>query len=91
MPQLKKVVLAMGDRLIYRDTFEEAGADLAGSPVLTAPTTGAVKSGLAAAPAATGKDLPALAERLSRLREQAEELARELRELESLEKQTRKQ
>jgi len=91
MPQLKKVVLAMGDRLIYRDTFEEARADLAGSPALTAPTTGVVKSGLAAAPAATGKDLPALAERLSRLREQAEELARELRELESLEKQTRKQ
>ena len=24
MPQLKKVVLAMGDRLVYRDTFEEA-------------------------------------------------------------------
>ena len=24
MPQLKKVVLAMGDRLIYRDTFDEA-------------------------------------------------------------------
>ena len=28
MPQLKKVVLAMGDRLIYRDTFEQALAEL---------------------------------------------------------------
>ena len=32
MPQLKKVVLAMGDRLIYRDTFDEALADLTGAP-----------------------------------------------------------
>ena len=28
MPQIKKVVLAIGDRLIYRDTFGEALADL---------------------------------------------------------------
>jgi uncharacterized membrane protein (UPF0182 family) len=28
MPQLKKVVLAMGNRLIYRDTYEEAVAEL---------------------------------------------------------------
>ena len=28
MPQLKKVVLAMGNTLIYRDTYEEALADL---------------------------------------------------------------
>ena len=31
MPQLKKVVLAMGDRLIYRDTFDQALADLTAS------------------------------------------------------------
>jgi hypothetical protein len=30
MPQLKKVVIAMGDRLIYRDTYEQALAELAG-------------------------------------------------------------
>ena len=30
MPQLKKVVLAMGDRLIYRDTFDQALAELTG-------------------------------------------------------------
>jgi uncharacterized membrane protein (UPF0182 family) len=29
MPQLKKVVLAMGNKLIYRDTYEEALAELA--------------------------------------------------------------
>jgi uncharacterized membrane protein (UPF0182 family) len=33
MPQLKKVVLAMGDRLIYRDTFDEALADLTSAPM----------------------------------------------------------
>ena len=32
MPQLKKVVLAMGNRLIYRDTFEEALAELTVGP-----------------------------------------------------------
>ena len=31
MPQLKKVVLAVGNRLIYRDTYEEALAELAGA------------------------------------------------------------
>src|ERR1700719_1164422 len=33
MPQLKKVVLAVGDRLIYRDTFDEAITELTGSSV----------------------------------------------------------
>jgi uncharacterized membrane protein (UPF0182 family) len=32
MLQLKKVVLAMGNRLIYRDTFGEALAELTGGP-----------------------------------------------------------
>ena len=31
MPQLKKVVLAMGNRIIYRDTYEEALAELTGT------------------------------------------------------------
>ena len=30
MPQLKKIVLAMGNRLIYRDTFEQALEELTG-------------------------------------------------------------
>src|ERR1700731_165073 len=38
MPQLKKVVLAMGDRLIYRDTFSQALAELTGNPAPAAPT-----------------------------------------------------
>src|ERR1043166_4455858 len=33
MPQLKKVVLAMGDRLIYRDNFDQALAELTGVAV----------------------------------------------------------
>jgi uncharacterized membrane protein (UPF0182 family) len=82
MPQIKKVVLAIGDRLIYRDTFEEAFAELTGA---SAPA----KAGLAAtttvsppAPAAAAQELPALAGQIRRLREQAEQLARELQVLE---------
>jgi uncharacterized membrane protein (UPF0182 family) len=85
MPQLKKVVLAMGDRLIYRDTFVEALGELTGGPNVSLP---AAASAAALAPAATEQqDTSALAERLSRLRDQAEQLAREL---EKLEKETRK-
>jgi hypothetical protein len=83
MPQLKKVVLAMGDRLIYRDTFNEALAELTGG---TAPAEPALPAA-APASAAPGQNLPALTERLSRLREQAEQLARELG---TLEKETQK-
>src|SRR6202043_1646610 len=83
MPQLKKVVLAMGDRLIYRDTFNEALAELTGGTALPEPALPAA----APASAATGQSLPALTERLSRLREQAEQLARELG---TLEKETQK-
>jgi len=85
MPQLKKVVLAMGNRLIYRDTFGEALAELTGGPASAATALAAVTS--SPAPAATGQGLPGLAERLRRLRDQAEQLAREL---ETLEKETRK-
>jgi hypothetical protein len=83
MPQLKKVVLAMGDRLIYRDTFNEALSELTGG---TTPPGSALPP---AAPvsAATGQSVPTLDERLSHLRDQAEQLAREL---ESLEKETQK-
>jgi uncharacterized membrane protein (UPF0182 family) len=86
MPQLKKVVLAMGNRLIYRDTFGEALAELTGGPASAAPALAEVTSAPAPA-AATEQGLPGLAERLRRLRDQAEQLAREL---ETLEKETRK-
>jgi uncharacterized membrane protein (UPF0182 family) len=77
MPQLKKVVLAMGDRLIYRDNFDEALADLtataapAVAPAPAAPTT-----------AAGEKSQPSLAEQIHHLRDQAEQLAQELEKLE---------
>jgi uncharacterized membrane protein (UPF0182 family) len=79
MPQLKKVVLAIGDRLIYRDTFEQALAELTSGPT-PAPAT---RTSDPAAPAASQPDAAALAERLSRLRDQAEQLAKELEKLES--------
>jgi uncharacterized protein len=77
MPQLKKVVLAMGDRLIYRDTFDQALADLTAAPlpVATPPATTGV--------ATTGeKSTPTLAERLHHLRDQAEQLTQEIEKLE---------
>jgi len=81
MPQLKKVVLAMGDRLIYRDTFDEALADLTGSRAPASQTPAMVASTPAPAQGAGG-DMAALAERIRHLREQAEQLARELEALE---------
>jgi uncharacterized protein len=89
MPQLKKVVLAIGDRLIYRDTFEEALAELTSTPVPT-PATAVTTSVPTAAPppsAPSQPDVSALGERLSRLRDQAQQLAKEL---EQLENETRK-
>ena len=80
MPQLKKVVLAMGDRLIYRDTFDQALAELTSGPAPAAPALAAGAS--AAAPAVTGQGSPALAERLRRLHDQAAQLTRELEALE---------
>jgi len=77
MPQLKKVVLAMGDRLIYRDTFDEALADLTAAPM---PAAVAPAAATAAAP--SEKNAPSLAERLHQLRGQAEQLAQELEKLE---------
>ncbi len=82
MPQLKKVVLAMGSRLIYRDTFDQALAELTagGAPP---PRAAEASTAPAAAPAAARPpELPSLAERLRRLREQAQQLVRELETIE---------
>jgi uncharacterized membrane protein (UPF0182 family) len=77
MPQLKKIVLARGNRLIYRDTFDEALAELTGAP---RAQPAAVTS--TAAPAPTSQQgpgiAPALAERLQKLREQAQQLVQEI-------------
>ena len=92
MPQLKKVVLAMGDRLIYRDTFEQALADLTGGPgssppAATAAAAAASSPAAAPTPAAIQQPSTALAERISHLRDQAEQLAKEL---DALQKETQK-
>jgi uncharacterized membrane protein (UPF0182 family) len=83
MPQLKKVVLAIGDRLIYRDTFDQALAELTGGVTPAMPATAATTSTSKPTPAASQPDVSALAERLARLREQAEQLAKELEKLEN--------
>lgn len=50
MPQLKKVVMAMGNRLIYTDTYEQALAELTGLQLSAAPAAAPPKPGEAAAP-----------------------------------------
>jgi uncharacterized membrane protein (UPF0182 family) len=80
MPQVKKVVLAMGDRLIYRDTFDEALAELTGGPLPAKPA--AVEAPSAPAPAANRENTPSMADRLRALRDQAEKLTQELDKLE---------
>ena len=77
MPQLKKVVLAIGDRLIYRDTYDQALADLtreAAPPVVAGAQTPAAAN--------SEKTATSLAERIHQLRDQAEQLSRELEKLE---------
>jgi uncharacterized membrane protein (UPF0182 family) len=83
MPQLKKVVLAMGDRLIYRDTFDEALADLTGGavPAKAAPGTSAPSQAAAAPAPSPASEIPALADRVRQIRDQAEQLVKELDQL----------
>src|SRR5207253_3035952 len=63
MPQLKKVVLAMGDRLVYRDTFDEALAELKGGPGLSAPAVAAGAAAVVPTATSVGQSSPPLAER----------------------------
>lgn len=85
MPQLKKVVLAMGNRLIYEDTFEEALLSLDGGRfALPEPEPPPGTEQIASSeqpPQASSIDtrrIRALAARLSQLREQAEGLVEQL-------------
>ena len=66
MPQLKKVVLAVGSRLIYADTYEQALAQLSGGAqeLITRSTSAAP-----AAPAAPATQAPAGDPRLDQVRE----------------------
>ena len=61
MPQLKKVMMAMGNRLIYTDTYEQAVAQLANisaSAAAAAPPSSAPAAGTAPPPAAAAdKDI----------------------------------
>ena len=59
MPQLKKVVLAIGSRLIYTDTYDEALAELGQSqpPLQQASAVAAGAPPPAAVPAAGGSTL----------------------------------
>jgi hypothetical protein len=82
MPQLKKVVLAMGDRLIYRDNFDQALAELTGGAVPGKAASAAAASAQTPPPAATGKNAADLAERVRQIRDQAEQLVQELEKLE---------
>jgi uncharacterized membrane protein (UPF0182 family) len=63
MPQLRKVVLSMGNTLIYKDTYEEAVAELAGIKLAKAPA--AAQPGQ---PAAAPPPPPDAAQRLEALR-----------------------
>ena len=66
MPQLKKVVIAVGNRLIYEDTYEQALAALAGGEAQRAAAAAAPPAATSeAAPAAPA---PSASETLSRLR-----------------------
>lgn len=74
MPQLKKIAMAMGNRLIYADTWEQAIAELAGMKA-AAPATVSEKEvsrspGAPAAPA-TGAVMDAIRSHLRRYRELA--------------------
>jgi uncharacterized membrane protein (UPF0182 family) len=86
MPQLKKVVLAMGNRLIYEDTFELALERLSrgGRPAPPDGQMTAAEPGETSPEAADSSphSIRDLGSRLSSLRKQAEELARELEQME---------
>ena len=83
MPQLKKVVLAMGDRLIYRDTFDQALADLTGEELHPKPgVESAATQGQPPAPAVSEKEVTDLAARVRQIRDQAQQLVQELDKLE---------
>lgn len=95
MPQLKKVALALGNRLVYRDTYEEALAELTGgvtaTPVSLSPGPSAAAGDAPATPSVTAPSEPkldAVRGHMRRYRELASQgkWAEAGRELEALEK-----
>ena len=93
MPQLKKVVLAMGNRLIYEDSFEEALRELSsGDDVyLAASQTDSRQTPVEMGQTKTERGSSAVSQqylrgitvRVRKLRQQARQLARELEEMET--------
>ena len=72
MPQLKKVVLAMGNRLVYADTYEQALSELTGQGAAAEKTAPASKAGApssAPPPDVSRKLLDEISNRLRRYRE----------------------
>ena len=102
MPQLKKVVLAVGNRLIYADTYEEALAQLSGAAAGPAPpaaaASGCRRGGwpYAAAPAITQKSadprIESIRQHLQRYRELTSQgkWAEAGRELEAIQNEVQK-
>jgi uncharacterized membrane protein (UPF0182 family) len=97
MPQLKKVVLAVGNRLIYEDTYEQALSVLTGGTVQTsstpsAPVVSEAKPAATPAPAAPAAPQPASLDAVRQHMRRYRELASQGRwseagrELEALEK-----
>jgi len=67
MPQMKKIVLAVGNRLIYCDTYDEALAELAAGSPQPAPQTAAPGGAVPATAAAPST--PAADTKLARIRD----------------------
>jgi uncharacterized membrane protein (UPF0182 family) len=76
MPQLKKVVLVIGDRLIYTDTYEQALVELGGGGKTTVEaaqigTAAAPQAATSVAPSATDRRLESIRNHLRRYKELA--------------------
>lgn len=92
MPQLKKVAIAMGNRLVYSDSYEQAVAELAGGNRFTVASSESAPRGAAPPPAAAPPGNEILEEVRARLRRYRElmsqgkysEAGREIERLEQL-------
>ena len=83
MPQLKKVVVAMGNQLVYEDTYEQALASLSGGAMKVAAPVVAAEAGAVAPAAVTAAPVDAktqmILDRLQRMRREIEALETELK------------
>ena len=93
MPQMKKVVLAEGNRLIYADTYDQALAQLSGARAGSGADGDAQPQSTTAAPQASGTDarLESIRGHLRRYRElQPGKWAEAGKELEAIEAEARR-